>query len=53
LATTVSEKVARVTLHPLYCSMFSKCPSPVRMQAAIVDTTRKQQAQQHAFYMVM
>jgi len=45
LATTVSQKVTRVTSHPFYYSMCSKCPPPVRMQAASVDTTDKQQAQ--------
>jgi len=45
LAITVSQKVTSVISHPLYYSMCSKCPSPAQMQAANVDTTRKQQAQ--------
>jgi len=46
-------KVTRVRSHPLYYSMCSKCPSPARMQAANVDTTRKQQAQQRVFHKVV
>jgi len=53
LATTVSQEVTRVTSHPLYYSMCSKCPPPVLMQAANVDTARKQQAQQLAFHKVV
>jgi len=49
LATIVSQKVTRVTPHPLYYSM---CPSPVRMQAADVGTTHKRQVQQPAFHKV-
>jgi len=48
LATTVSQKVTRVTSHLLY--MFSKCLPPPRIQVANVDITRKQQAQQPAFH---
>jgi len=38
-----------ITSHRLCYSMCTKCPSPARMQAANVDTTHKQQAQQPAF----
>jgi len=53
LATIVSQKVTRVTSHPLYYSMCSKCPPPARMHAANVDTIHKQQAQQAAFHKVV
>jgi len=53
LATTVSQKVTRVTSHTLYKSIYSKCPPLAQMQAANVDTTCKQQAQQPAFYKVV
>jgi len=53
LATVVSQKVTRVTSHPFSYSMYSKCPLPARMQAANVDTTRRQQAQQPAFHLVV
>jgi len=53
LVTTVSQKVARVTSHPICYSTCSICHPPARMQAAIVDTTRKQQVQQPAFTMYM
>jgi len=53
LATIVSQKVTRVTSRPLYYSMCSKCPPLARMQAANIDTTRKQQAQQLAFHKVV
>jgi len=43
LATIVSQKVTRVTSHPLYYSMCSKCPPLARMQAANVGTTSQQQ----------
>jgi len=43
-------KVTRVTLHPFYYSMCSKCPLLARMQVANIDTTCKQQAQQPAFH---
>jgi len=49
LAIIVSKKVTRVTSHSLYYSMCSK----VRMQAADIDTARKQQAQQPAFHEVV
>jgi len=50
LATIAHQKVTRVTSHPFYYNMCSKCLSPARMQAANVYTTRKQQAQQPAFH---
>ena len=53
LATIVSHKITRVTSHRFYYSMCSKCLSAVRMRAANVDTTRKQQAQQPAFHKVV
>jgi len=53
LATIVFQKVARVTSHPVYYSMYSKCISPAQMQAANNDTMRKQQALQLAFHMVV
>jgi len=53
LATIVSQKVTRVTSHLLYYNMCSKCPPPVRMHVANVDTTCKQQAQQPAFHKVV
>jgi len=53
LATIISQKVTRVTPHSFYYSMCSKCPPQVRMQMANVDTTRKQQAQEPAFYKVV
>ena len=53
LATTLCQKVASVTLHSFYYSMCPKCPPPARMQAANVNTTRKQQAQQPAFHKVV
>jgi len=46
LATIVSQKFTRV-------SMCSKCPPPALMQAANINTTHKQQAQQHAFHKVV
>jgi len=52
LATIISQKVTRVTSHPIYYSMCSKCLPPARMQVANIDTTRKQQTQQPAFYKV-
>jgi len=52
LATIVSQKVTLVTSHSLYYSMCSQCPPPARMQAANVDATRQQQAQQPAFHKV-
>jgi len=36
-----------------YYSMCLKCPPPARMQAANVDTTHEQQAQQPAFHKVV
>jgi len=50
LTTIASQKVTRITSHPLYYSLCSKCPPVARMQVANVDTTRKQQAQQPAFH---
>jgi len=53
LAIIVSQKITRVTSRTLYYSMCSKCTPPVRMQAANVDTTREQQAQQPPFHKVV
>jgi len=53
LATIASQKVAPVTSYPLYYSICSKCLPPAWMQAANIDTTRKQQAQQPAFQKVV
>jgi len=50
LATIVSQKVTHATSHPLYYIMCLKCSPLARMQAANIDTTRKQQAQQPAFH---
>ena len=41
------------TSHPLYCSMCSKCLPRSQMQAANVDTSHRQQAQQLAFRKVV
>jgi len=46
----VSQKVTRITSHPIYYSLCSKYLPPARMQAANVDTTRKQRAKQPAFH---
>jgi len=51
--TIVSQKVTRVTSHPLNYSMCSEYLPPARMQVANIDTTRKQQAQQPAFHKVV
>jgi len=47
LATVVSQKVRRVTSHPLYYSMCLKCPPPARMQTANVGTTRNRLSYLH------